>query len=202
MNPIPFTNQYLALGEAFYKKTRPTPVAAPAWIEFNKALAADMGLSADELSTPDGVNIFAGNVVPKGAEPLAMAYAGHQFGNFVPQLGDGRAILLGDLLAPDGICLDIQLKGSGRTFYSRNGDGRAALGPVLREYLVSEAGPGGGDDRRGGCERAVIAGWNYYARRDQFCTRRYLRVFFCQEGCGVDKEARRSCDRAQLPAAA
>jgi uncharacterized protein YdiU (UPF0061 family) len=139
MNPIPFTNQYLALGEAFYTKTRPTPVAAPAWIEFNKALAADMGLSADELSMPDGVNIFAGNVVPKGAEPLAMAYAGHQFGNFVPQLGDGRAILLGDMTGADGVCLDIQLKGSGRTFYSRNGDGRAALGPVLREYLVSEA---------------------------------------------------------------
>jgi uncharacterized protein YdiU (UPF0061 family) len=139
MNPIPFTNQYLTLGDAFYVKTLPTPVAAPAWIEFNEALANEMGLSADELSTQDGVNIFAGNVVPGGAEPLAMAYAGHQFGNFVPQLGDGRAILLGDMTAPDGVSLDIQLKGSGPTFYSRNGDGRAALGPVLREYLVSEA---------------------------------------------------------------
>ena len=139
MNPIPFTNRYLALGEAFYKKTLPTPVAAPALIAFNAALANEMGLSTDELGTQDGVNIFAGNVVPGGAEPLAMAYAGHQFGNFVPQLGDGRAILLGDMTAADGVCLDVQLKGSGRTFYSRNGDGRAALGPVLREYLVSEA---------------------------------------------------------------
>ena len=139
MNPIPFTNRYLALGEAFYKKTLPTPVAAPALIAFNAALANEMGLSTDELGTQDGVNIFAGNVVPGGAEPLAMAYAGHQFGNFVPQLGDGRAILLGDMTTADGVCLDVQLKGSGRTFYSRNGDGRAALGPVLREYLVSEA---------------------------------------------------------------
>jgi len=139
MNPIPFTNQYVTLGDKFYVKTRPTPVAAPALIKFNKALADDMGLSADDLSSEDGVNAFAGNLVPGGAEPLAMAYAGHQFGNFVPQLGDGRAILLGDMTGPDGVCLDIQLKGSGRTFYSRNGDGRAALGPVLREYLVSEA---------------------------------------------------------------
>jgi uncharacterized protein YdiU (UPF0061 family) len=139
MNPIPFTNEYATLGDTFYVKTRPTPVAAPALIEFNKALAEDMGLSADELNTQEGVNIFAGNVVPAGADPLAMAYAGHQFGNFVPQLGDGRAILLGDMTGPDGVSLGIQLKGSGRTFYSRNGDGRAALGPVLREYLVSEA---------------------------------------------------------------
>jgi uncharacterized protein YdiU (UPF0061 family) len=139
MNPIPFTNQYVTLGDTFYVKTRPTPVAAPAWIKFNKALADAMGLSVDDLGSQDGVNVFAGNLVPGGAEPLAMAYAGHQFGNFVPQLGDGRAILLGDITGPDGVCLDIQLKGSGRTFYSRNGDGRAALGPVLREYLVSEA---------------------------------------------------------------
>jgi uncharacterized protein YdiU (UPF0061 family) len=139
MNPIPFTNQYVTLGDKFYVKTRPTPVAAPALIKFNKALADDMGLSADDLSSQDGVNIFAGNLVPGGAEPLAMAYAGHQFGNFVPQLGDGRAVLLGDMAGPDGVCFDIHLKGSGRTFYSRNGDGRAALGPVLREYLVSEA---------------------------------------------------------------
>jgi uncharacterized protein YdiU (UPF0061 family) len=139
MNPIPFTNQYATLGDKFYVKTRPTPVAAPALIKFNRALADDMGLSADELVSQDGVNIFAGNHVPGGAEPLAMAYAGHQFGSFVPQLGDGRAILLGDMAGPDGVCFDIHLKGSGRTFYSRNGDGRAALGPVLREYLVSEA---------------------------------------------------------------
>ena len=139
MNPIPFTNQYLTLGDKFYAKTRPTPVAAPGLIKLNKALAVDMGLSADDLGSQDGVNIFAGNLVPGGAEPLAMAYAGHQFGGFVPQLGDGRAVLLGDMAGPDGVCFDIHLKGTGRTFYSRNGDGRAALGPVLREYLVSEA---------------------------------------------------------------
>ena len=139
MNPIPFTNQYFMLGDKFYVKTRPTPVAAPALIKFNKLLADDMGLSVDDLNSEDGVNIFAGNVVPGGAEPLAMVYAGHQFGGFSPQLGDGRALLLGDMVGPDGACLDIHLKGSGRTYYSRNGDGRAALGPVLREYLVSEA---------------------------------------------------------------
>ena len=139
MKPIPFTNQYATLDDAFYVKTRPTPVAAPALINFNKALADAMGLSAEALDSPDGVNIFAGNLVPAGADPLAMAYAGHQFGSFVPQLGDGRAILLGDVTTQGGACLGIQLKGSGRTAYSRNGDGRAALGPVLREYLVSEA---------------------------------------------------------------
>jgi uncharacterized protein YdiU (UPF0061 family) len=139
MNTIPFTNKYAALEDGFYVKTRPTAVAAPALIKFNKALADAMGLSAEALDSPDGVNIFAGNLVPDGADPLAMAYAGHQFGSFVPQLGDGRAILLGDVTTQDGACLGIQLKGSGRTAYSRNGDGRAALGPVLREYLVSEA---------------------------------------------------------------
>ena len=139
MNPIPFTNKYVSLGDKFYVKARPTPVAAPALIKFNEALADDMGLSADDLVSQEGVNFFAGNLVPTGSEPLAMAYAGHQFGSFVPQLGDGRAILLGDMAGPDGVCFDIHLKGSGRTVYSRNGDGRAALGPVLREYLVSEA---------------------------------------------------------------
>jgi len=110
MNPIPFTNQYVTLGDKFYVKTRPTPVASPAGIKFNRALADDMGLSVDELDSEDGVKYFAGNVVPEGAEPLAMAYAGHQFGNFVPQLGDGRAILLGDMVGPDGaenLCRDL-----------------------------------------------------------------------------------------------
>lgn len=139
MNQIPFSNRYVALGEKFYVKTRPAPVSSPTLIKFNEALAEGMGFSVSGLSTRDGAALFAGNLVPGAAEPLAMAYAGHQFGNFVPQLGDGRAILLGDLVTPDGVCCDVHLKGSGRTFYSRNGDGRAALGPVLREYLVSEA---------------------------------------------------------------
>ena len=137
MNPFPFNNQYAKLGEAFYVKTRPESVADPALITFNHDLANALGVPV--VNATERVAVFSGNRVPEGAEPLAMAYAGHQFGNFVPQLGDGRAILLGEIAAPDGGCFDVQLKGSGRTFYSRNGDGRAALGPVLREYLVSEA---------------------------------------------------------------
>ena len=139
MNPIPFTNRYVMLGEKFYVKTHPSPVANPALIQFNNALADEMGLAVGDLDAQAVTSLFAGNNVPEGAEPLAMAYAGHQFGNFVPQLGDGRALLLGDMVSLDGVCFDIHLKGSGSTFYSRNGDGRSALGPVLREYLVSEA---------------------------------------------------------------
>ena len=99
----------------------------------------DLGLDPDWLASPDGVEVLAGKLVPNGAEPIALAYAGHQFGHFVPQLGDGRAILLGEVIDRHGVRRDIQLKGSGRTPFSRNGDGRAALGPVLREYIVSEA---------------------------------------------------------------
>ena len=139
MIQIPFNNRYVTLGETFYVKTRPTPVAKPALIKFNDALARLMGLSTGDLDTADLAAVFSGNTVPEGAEPLAMAYAGHQFGYFSPQLGDGRAILLGEMSGANGACFDMQLKGSGRTFYSRGGDGRAALGPVLREYLVSEA---------------------------------------------------------------
>ena len=139
MNPITFTNRYAMLGDKFYVKTRPTSVADPALIKFNQSLAQEMGLATVDMDEQAITSLFAGNAVPKGAEPLAMVYAGHQFGNFVPQLGDGRALLLGDLVSPDGVSGDIHLKGSGQTAYSRNGDGRAALGPVLREYLVSEA---------------------------------------------------------------
>ena len=139
MNPFSFTNRYLRLGDKFYAKTRPSPVPAPALIQFNKKLADEMGVSLNSLDEQALGKLFAGNTVPEDAEPLAMAYAGHQFGNFVPQLGDGRALLLGDSVSPEGVSFDIHLKGSGSTFYSRNGDGRAALGPVLREYLVSEA---------------------------------------------------------------
>ena len=139
MKPIPFNNRYVTLGNAFYVKTSPSPVANPALIKFNDDLAEALGLFAADLNSTDGAALFSGNRIPDGAEPLAMAYAGHQFGHFNPQLGDGRAILLGEIVSPDGACFDMQLKGSGRTFYSRDGDGRAALGPVLREYLVSEA---------------------------------------------------------------
>ncbi|MGD2136955.1 MAG: YdiU family protein [Gammaproteobacteria bacterium] len=139
MKPIPFNNTYLGLGEDFYVRTAPAPVANPSLVVFNQALGEALGLSDTCLVSPGGTAVLAGNHVPEGAEPLAMAYAGHQFGQFVPQLGDGRALLLGQVAGPDGIQTDIHLKGSGRTAYSRGGDGRAALGPVLREYLVSEA---------------------------------------------------------------
>jgi serine/tyrosine/threonine adenylyltransferase len=117
----------------------PVAVGNPRLIKFNESLAADLGLERKSLDDSALAAIFSGNAVPQGAEPLAMVYAGHQFGQFVPRLGDGRAILLGEVIDRSGVRRDIQLKGSGRTPFSRSGDGRAALGPVLREYLVSEA---------------------------------------------------------------
>ena len=139
MTALPFDNSYTRLPERFYARRPPTPVEAPRLIHLNRALAGELGLDADWLAGPDGVAALAGNTVPEGADPVAAAYAGHQFGQFVPQLGDGRAVLLGEVIDRHGIRRDIQLKGSGPTPFSRRGDGRAALGPVLREYLVSEA---------------------------------------------------------------
>ena len=136
---IPFDNSYSRLPDRFYARLDPTPVAAPALVRVNVALAEQMGIDPDALASPDGVAVLAGNRVPPGAEPIALAYAGHQFGHFVPKLGDGRANLLGEVVGPDGVRRDMQLKGSGRTPFSRSADGRAALGPVLREYLISEA---------------------------------------------------------------
>lgn len=136
---IPFDNQYTALGEGFFVRTRPSPVSGPRMVCFNHELARDLSMDAEVLDSDYGAVVFAGNEIPDGAEPLAMAYAGHQFGMFNPQLGDGRALLLGEVVGRDGAGYGIQLKGSGRTVFSRNGDGRAPLGPVLREYLVSEA---------------------------------------------------------------
>lgn len=134
-----FDNSYSRLPEQFFARTAPTPVAAPAWLKLNHALARRLGLDPELLGAQEGLEIFAGNRIPQGAEPLAMAYAGHQFGSFVAKLGDGRAILLGELIAPDAIRFDLQLKGCGRTPFSRSGDGRAWIGPVLREYLLGEA---------------------------------------------------------------
>jgi serine/tyrosine/threonine adenylyltransferase len=136
---FPFQNSYAALPDNFFARVAPTPVAAPRLVKLNRPLADDLGLDPDQLATPEGTEILAGKTLPVGADPIAMAYAGHQFGHFVPQLGDGRAILLGEVVDKDGIRRDIQLKGSGPTPFSRRGDGRAALGPVLREYIVSEA---------------------------------------------------------------
>jgi uncharacterized protein YdiU (UPF0061 family) len=136
---IALASRYAALPAQFYARLGPTPVSAPRLIRFNRPLAAELGLDVAGLDEAALAALFAGNVVPPGAQPLAMAYAGHQFGHFVPQLGDGRALLLGEAQDRDGRWREVQLKGAGRTPYSRNGDGRAALGPVLREYLVSEA---------------------------------------------------------------
>ncbi|NND17649.1 MAG: YdiU family protein, partial [Silicimonas sp.] len=136
---LPFDNSYARLPERFYTRMTPTPVAAPALVALNRPLAERLGLDADALASEAGIAALAGNAVPGGADPLAQVYAGHQFGGWSPQLGDGRAILLGEVVAPDGARFDVQLKGSGPTPYSRMGDGRAWLGPVLREYIVSEA---------------------------------------------------------------
>src|SRR3982751_6727154 len=136
---LPFENTYVRLPDRFFARLAPTLVRAPKLIRLNRELAIDLGLDPDRLASPEGIEVLAGRRVPDGAEPIAMAYAGHQFGHFVPQLGDGRAILLGEVIDRDGVRRDIQLKGSGRTPFSRGGDGRAALGPVLREYVISEA---------------------------------------------------------------
>src|ERR1700722_8227744 len=135
MNP----SSYASLPERFFARVQPTQVAAPHLIKLNQALATDLTIDVSALDAPALANLFSGNVLPQGAVPIALAYAGHQFGHFVPQLGDGRAILIGEMRDRPGVLRDIQLKGCGRTPYSRSGDGRAALGPVLREYLVSEA---------------------------------------------------------------
>lgn len=134
---IPFDNSYATLPAAFFARQDPTPVSAPRLVAFNVDLAKLLRIEPGE--TEDMARAFAGNAVPEGASPIAQLYAGHQFGTFNPQLGDGRAVLLGETLGTDGIRRDIQLKGSGRTPFSRQGDGRAWLGPVLREYVVSEA---------------------------------------------------------------
>lgn len=134
-----FDNSYSRLPDAFFALVQPTPVSAPVMIRVNHELATDLGVDTEWLESPEGLAVLAGNQRADGSEPLAMAYSGHQFAGFSPQLGDGRAILLGEVVGKDGIRYDIQLKGSGPTPFSRRGDGRSALGPVLREYIVSEA---------------------------------------------------------------
>ena len=133
-----FDNSYTRLPPGLFTRSTPVPVKHPGVVFLNEPFATALGLDAAALAGPDGAAIFAGNAIPPGADPIAQAYAGHQYGHFT-NLGDGRAILLGEQIAPDGSRHDIQLKGSGRTRYSRGGDGRAALGPMLREVLISEA---------------------------------------------------------------
>jgi uncharacterized protein YdiU (UPF0061 family) len=139
MPPVFTDNSYARLPDRFYARLAPTPVTAPKLLKLNEPLARQLGLDPAFLASPEGVEILGGNKVAEGSEPIALAYAGHQFGNFVPQLGDGRAVLLGEVVDKTGTRRDIQLKGSGPTPFSRRGDGRAALGPVLREYIISEA---------------------------------------------------------------
>ncbi len=136
---FPFDNSYARLPVPFQLPQRPTPVRAPRLIRVNRELARELGLDLSGLDDQALADLFSGNALPDGAQPLAMAYSGHQFGGFNPHLGDGRAILLGEVVDGNGQRRDIQLKGAGPTPFSRRGDGRAALGPVLREYIVSEA---------------------------------------------------------------
>lgn len=133
-----FDNSYARLPKSFFTSHTPTPVRSPKMVILNHPLAISLGLNVQELQSEDGVAVLAGNQIPEGALPLAQAYAGHQFGHFT-MLGDGRALLIGEQITPAGERYDIQLKGPGRTPYSRGGDGRAALGPMLREYIISEA---------------------------------------------------------------
>lgn len=134
-----FDNTYARLPDIFFSRVNPTAVPSPTLVQVNRVLASELGVDSAALESPSGVQMLAGNAIPQGAEPIAQAYAGHQFGYLNPRLGDGRAILLGEVTDRNGMRRDIQLKGPGRTPYSRSGDGRAALGPVLREYLISEA---------------------------------------------------------------
>ena len=131
-------NSYSLLPESFFSKVEPNLVSSPKLIILNHQLASDLGLNIDYLQSADGISVLAGNKIPAGSIPIAQAYAGHQFGYFTI-LGDGRAVLLGEQITPSDERFDIQLKGSGRTPYSRGGDGRASLGPMLREYIISEA---------------------------------------------------------------
>ena len=131
-------NSYLKLSEKFYSRIKLNPVSLPKLIIFNDSLGTDLGLNIEDLKSEEGINILGGNQMPDGAIPLAQAYGGHQFGYF-NMLGDGRAMLIGEQITPQGERFDVQLKGSGRTPYSRGGDGRSALGPMLREYIISEA---------------------------------------------------------------
>ena len=136
---VTFENSYSRLPENFYQRLSPTSVKSPSLVALNYQLATELGFDIDALSSNDGIALLAGNKILAGSDPIAIAYAGHQFGYFVPQLGDGRAHLLAEIIDGNGQRRDMQLKGSGQTAYSRDGDGRAPLGSVIREYILSEA---------------------------------------------------------------
>ena len=133
-----FDNSYARLPQPFHSQQAPTPVARPELFALNRELAGELGIDPDWLAGADGLAMLSGNHLPPGAQPVAMGYAGHQFGHWVPRLGDGRALLIGEVIDRKGVRRDLQLKGSGPTPYSRRGDGRSSIGPVVREYLASE----------------------------------------------------------------
>ena len=139
MIPIKFDNSYGRLSERFYSRVNVNYVSKPTLIRLNLELAGDLGIDVNWLASKEGIGMMAGNLMPIGSDPLAAVYAGHQFGQYVPRLGDGRAMLIGEVINGQGERYDVQLKGSGPTPYSRGGDGRSPLGPVLREYIVCEA---------------------------------------------------------------
>src|ERR1700732_496556 len=201
---FPFENTYAQLPDRFYARVAPTPVRAPRLIRLNTELALNLGLDPNWLAGRDGLEVLAGRGVPEAAEPIAMAYAGHQFGHFVPQLGDGRAILLGEVIDKQGVRRDIQLKGSGRTPFSRGGDGRAALGPVLREYVASEAMvalgipttralAAGGNTGKKRAARASPARRSFPAGGDKPHSGRHVPVLRRSRRPGGASPARRSC---------
>ena len=171
---IPFDNSFSRLPERFYARLDPTPVAEPKLVRLNVALAEQLGIDPGALAGPDGLEVLAGNRVPKGAEPLALAYAGHQFGHFVPQLGDGRANLLGEVVGRDGVRRDIQLKGSGPTPFSRRGNGGAG-GP-------DDAHSGRCDNGRGGVAGNDAAGRGADAGGGDSYPGRHVPVFRCPQG--------------------
>ncbi len=203
-------NDYSRLPATLYTPSNPTPVAAPRLIKFNQVLAADLRLDLAPSDPDHLARIFSGNEKLPGSQPIALAYAGHQFGSFVPRLGDGRAVLLGEARDHRGVLKDIQLKGAGRTIYSRGGDGRAALGPVLREYLVSEAMTAMGipstrslaavlTGERGEARAILVARGNCDARGEQSRPRWNIRI---PRGSRRYRHAAESCrlrDRSLLP---
>jgi uncharacterized protein YdiU (UPF0061 family) len=161
-----FDNSYARLPERFFAKVAPTPVRSPGLVKINEGLARELGVDPEELASAAGVAALAGNVVPAGAEPLAQVYAGHQFGGWSPRLGDGRAILLGEVIDGAGRRRDVQLKGSGPTPYSRRGDGRGVAGAGAARVCgvrgdaraggADDAGAGGGEHGRAGASRARV----------------------------------------------
>lgn len=185
---IPFDNSYARLPENFFKKVNPNVPPMPTLIRVNTELASFLGIDVDWLKSSKGLAMLSGQKLPEGSDPLAMAYAGHQFGGWSPKLGDGRALLIGEVIANDGIRRDIQLKGSGHTPFSRSGDGKSALGPVLREYIVSEAMEALGVPTTRALA-AVSSGENvvrngmepryFYPRCSKSCSYRYISVFLC-----------------------